>query len=207
VPRPGRAELPPLQKSVCEALLHFLTPNQVPEGQGNAAVTGVRSTWRGSFFVPFLYLACISGVPGVAFPAVLAVPGRRRAVVCGNRFTFTQGAGLEAEGVCVLPVHVAGRCRGHPRWRPWSAEDRPAAGAVCSRGSAAPASVRWRGRRLDRHREDVATYGDGLVGHRSAGSRPARSPGLRRDCPLPARMAASRLSGGTGNDPQSGETV
>jgi hypothetical protein len=67
-----------------------------------------------------------------------------------------------------------------------------------------------RGRRLDRRREGVATYRDGLTGHGPTGSRPAlRSPGSRQDRPLsrggpPARdrgpgrsaeLVVDRLSG------------
>ena len=57
---------------------------------------------------------------------------------------------------------------------------RPAPGAVCSRGSAGDASTGMgrRGNVRGRARRP-------WVGHGSAGSRPARSPGPRRDCPLP----------------------
>jgi len=46
---------------------------------------------------------------------------------------------------------------GAPRWRPWSAEGTRAA-VPCARAGALPAIEPWRGRRLDNHREDVATY-------------------------------------------------
>jgi hypothetical protein len=66
-----------------------------------------------------------------------------------------------------------------PHWQaPWSAEGGSAAGAVCPPGSTALRARRG-GRRLDRHREGVATYRDGLVGHGSAGSRPAPTRPVR----------------------------
>jgi len=68
---------------------------------------------------------------------------------------------------------------------------RPVPGAACSR-ERCPASVPWCGCRLDRHREVMAAYGDGLACHGPAGSRPALA---QPDCALPVRMVAGRVPG------------
>jgi hypothetical protein len=64
--------------------------------------------------------------------------------------------------------------------------------AGCRRGVPAreycPAGAPWRGRRLDRHREGVATYRDGLADHGPAGSRPAPA--------LPVRSGTARCRRG-----------
>lgn len=52
---------------------------------------------------------------------------------------------------------------------------------------------------LDRHREDVATYRDGLVGHASARGQRPRSPA---DCPLSARSASGWVPGARAWDGQ-----
>ena len=104
------------------------------------------------------------------------------------------------------PVPAApGRRAGAEAGGPGPAEGRPAAGAVCSRGTAARRMCPRGGRRLDRHREDVATLEPGSPGI----SRPAPgSPGSRRDCPELTRAASGRVAGaGTGDGPQSGQTV
>jgi len=56
------------------------------------------------------------------------------------------------------------------------------------------------GRRLDRHREGVATYRDGLDGQ-PRGQHPARR-GSRQDRPLPARRASGPVPGTEARDGQ-----
>jgi hypothetical protein len=81
------------------------TPRLLPE---------VRCTWCG----PLLYLVWTRDVPGVPFPLVLAVPGRRTAVLC-KPFSRSRGTGLGGRGGCVLradaiPALARGRRAGGP---------------------------------------------------------------------------------------------
>jgi hypothetical protein len=76
-----------------------------------------------------------------------------------NRFTFMRSTGLGGRGGCVLradavPALVRGRRAGGSG--PRRACRLPVL-CVLAR-ERCPASAPWRGRRLDRHREDVATY-------------------------------------------------
>lgn len=73
---PGRSS-PHLQKSRFGTIFGLSVRNLVPERQVRTVVMGVPCTWR----VPFVYLSYTYDVPGVPFPLVLAVPGRRTAVV------------------------------------------------------------------------------------------------------------------------------
>ena len=176
---------------VSGGLFHFLPWNQGPEGQRYTAVMGGP-----------MYL----GAPAMDLGRSSTGPGRARPPRgCGdggglrNRFTFTPGAGLGAEGVFVRHADAAPALAGS------------SALAALVRGGHAdcrcrvltrercPANAPWRGRRLDRHREDVATYRDGFAGHALAGSRPApadsRQSGSRdRDRGRSAELA-DRLQG------------
>jgi hypothetical protein len=82
--------------------------------------------------------------------------------------------------------------------RPWSAEGRPAAGAVRPRGTSARRAP-WRGRRLDRHREGVATYRGRArrprAGRLAASTRP---PGPQRNRPRERRAAGQASGAGHG---------
>jgi len=148
----------------------------------------VRCTWCG----PLLYLVWTRDVPGVPFPLVLAVPGRRTAVLC-KLFSRSRGTGLGGRGRLRLARgRDSGPGPGTPRWLPWSAESMSPAGAVCSRGSAA--------RRARRGAGDGSTYtgktwqptGNGFAGHGPAGSLSVRSVGLRP----PARCRRGRPPAG-----------
>src|SRR5580693_2141107 len=82
------------------------TPRLLPE---------VRCTWCG----PLLYLVWTGDVPGVPFPPVQAVPGRRTAVVCKPFSPSCAARVWEAGGGCVLradavPALVRGRRAGGP---------------------------------------------------------------------------------------------
>jgi len=115
--------------------------------------------------------------PRALFRRFLAAPGRRAGAEAGGGaaqpFTAMHGAGLRPG---VSPGWPRTRSRllpGVRRWRPWPAEGGPAGGAVCSRDRC-PRNVPRGGRRLDRHREDVAAWGDGLAGHVPASARLTR---------------------------------
>ena len=152
----------------------------------------VRCTWCG----PLLYLVWTRDVPGVPFPLVLAVPGRRTAVVCKPFSPSCAARVWEAGGGCVLradavPALVRGRRAGGPG--PQRACRLPVL-CVFAR-ERCPASAPWRGRRLDRHREDVATYRERVRWPRAGRfpvsplSRPASA------CPRPEGKAAGRVPG------------
>jgi len=82
--------------------------------------------------------------------------------------------------------------------RPWSAEGRSAAGAVRPRGTSARRAP-WRGRRLDRHREGVATYR--VRARRPRADRLAastRPPGPQRNRPRERRAAGQASGAGHG---------
>jgi hypothetical protein len=150
-----------------------------------------------------MYLVWTFAVPGVdprrtraPFPPVLAVPGRRTAVVCKPFSPSCAARVWEAGGGCVLradavPALVRGRRAGGPG--PRRACRLPVL-CVLAR-ERCPASAPWRGRRLDRHREDVATYRE-RVRRPRAGRFPA-SPLSRpaSACPLPEGKAAGRVPG------------
>jgi hypothetical protein len=125
-----------------------------------------------------MYLAWTFAVPGVY---LRCTRGRhfRRSWPCpaprwsANRFTFTRGAGLGGRGRLRLARGRGyGPCPGTPRWRPWPAEGKAGCRCRVLARERCPANVPWRGRRLDRHREDVATY-RGRVRRPRAGRFPA----------------------------------
>jgi hypothetical protein len=148
---------------------HFLPWNQVPEGQGARLLREVRCTWCG----PLLYL-------GRHF---------RRSWPCtadarrwsANRFYLhaRHGSGRpQAAASCARTRFRSGP--GTPHWRPWSAESMSAAGAVCSRGSAARRALRGAGDGSTGTGKTWQPTGNGFAGHGSAGSRPVCSVGLPR---------------------------
>ena len=201
--RPGRNS-PHLQKSGLRGSFSLSAPES---GAGGAGVPGC----YGRVDVPGVDLCCTRRVPAMDLGRYSAGPGRARPPNGGGLltvFTFTRGAGLGGRG---RPRLARGRgcgpCRA-PRWRPWSAGGTPAACAVCSRESTARRARPWRGRRLDRHREDVATY-RGRVRRPRAG-RLLASPFSR---PVPACPAAGTEGrrpgsrGGAGDGQRKWQTV
>jgi hypothetical protein len=125
------------------------------------------------------------GVPGVdlfwTFRVPAMYPGlpfrRSWPPQSANRFAFTRGTG---PGPGTFAPCARWRLRpspGAPRWRPWSAEGQAGYRRSVPARERCPAGAPWRGRRLDRHREGVATYG--LAGYGPAGSRPAPARPVR----------------------------
>jgi hypothetical protein len=156
------------------------------------------------------YLVWTFAVPGVdprrTRGAISAGPGRARPTHAGGLQPFSPSSAArvwEAGGGCVLradavPALARGRRAGGPG-------PRRACRLRCCviARERCPASAPWRGRRLDRHREDVATYRE-RVRRPRAGRFPA-SP-LSRPASLPeGRSAGSRA--GAGNGQQDWQTV
>jgi hypothetical protein len=72
----------------------------------------------------------------------------------------------------------------------------------CAREGSTARRAQWRGRRLDRHREGVATYRDGFLGHGPAGSRPAPLSRPAAGPPAVTRRASGPVPGTGAQDGQ-----
>ena len=159
-----------------------------------------------------MYLAWTFAV-AVAYPRwtlgrYSAGPGRARPPHGGGLltvFTFTRGAGLGG-GERLRLARGRGPCRGHRAGGPGP---RGHAGCRCRvlARERCPANAPGRGRRLDRHREDVATY-RGRVRRPRAGLTASPLSRPVRPAPLPERRAAGRVPGaGTGDGQRKRQTV
>ena len=175
--RPGRNS-PHLQKSGLRGPFSLSAPEL---GAGGAGVPGC----YGRSGVPSVDLSCTWRGPAMypgRFSPVLAAPGRR----AGLLTVHLRAARAGRPGAS--PSCARARFRplpGAPRWRPWPRRQ-AAAGAVCSRGSAARRMCRGAGDGSTGTGKTWQRTGTGSPA-RAAGSRRRRSPGPRRDCPLPAR--------------------
>jgi hypothetical protein len=165
---PGRNS-PHLQKSG----FTFCPGIRCRRGRDSRLLREVRCTGV-YLFAPFVYLRC-------TWVCFSAGPGRARPPHGGGLLTVLTFTRRGPGGACALRADAgSGPCRKAPRWRPWSAEGTPAAGAVCSRGSAARRMCRDAGGGSTGTAKTWQPTGDGFAGHGQACSRPARSPGLRR---------------------------
>ena len=203
--RPGRNS-PHLQKSGLRGSFSLSVPELgaggagVPGCYGRSGVPGVdlSCTWRGRAMYPGALFRQCWPRPAAARARRLAVGLRSHSPPCTAR---TRGPGHLRLG----PGRGSGSCRGYGAGGPGPAEDRPAAGAVCSRGTAARGMCRGAGDGSTGTGKTWQRRGTGSPGI----SQPAPgSPGSRRDCPELTRAASGRVAGaGTGDGPQSGQTV
>jgi hypothetical protein len=123
------------------AVFHFLTRNQVPEGQGHPAVTGGSMYLAWTFFVPGVYLRCTRG-------CFSAGRGHARPSHGGGLltvFTLHAARAWGAGGVCVLRVDAVPALAGETALAALVRGGQAGAGAVCSRGSAARRACRGAG--------------------------------------------------------------
>ena len=182
--RPGRAgaELPSSTESGFEGSFSLSAPELGARGAG---IPGC----YGRFDVPGVDLFCSCRVPerylGRHFRRSWPCPVAARRWFA-NRFHRPARRGVGAGDVCVLRADaVLALARGRRAGASGPRRARPAAGAVCSHGSAARRTRRGAGGGSTGTGKTWQPTGDGFAGHGPAGSRPARSACLRRPAPLP----------------------
>ena len=204
-PSRAGAELPSSTESGFSRPFFTFCPGiRCQRGRGSRLFREVRCTWRVpfcTFRVPAMHLGPLFRwswpCPAAARRWSVRLTNRSHlhAARAWGRLCFARGRrfppmpGGTALAALARGGHAGCRCRVLARER-------------------CPAIAPWRGRRLDRHREDVATY-RGRVRRPRAGLFPA-SPLTRpaADCPLPARRAVGRVPGsGTGDGQRNWQTV
>jgi hypothetical protein len=155
-----------------------------------------------------MYLAWTRDVPGVPFPPVLAVPGRRTAVVCKPFSPSCAARVWEAGGGCVLRADaVPALVRDAAQAALVRGEHVGCRCYVCSRGSAARRARRGAGGGSTGTGKTWQPTGNGFASHGPAGSRPVRSAGLRRPASLPEGRPPAGFRGWAGNGQQNWQTV